>query len=613
MIQILPWSQSNSVSEWEIDRQEKALFLESHPEYQTYVLVNSFDPLFHKNLFELLGDHQSISLLRLEELYESAEEKGYEDIVWLDDLTQGIEWVDHLDDPYPYDLNITLKKFQLQGFNFTKELDSSVINWSTGAGKSVYGVIRANYLLKSGKVDKVVVASKNHNKINWQRQFLDKANLVAEVAEATGKDTATKRSKRADIYQDSTIFIVNYEKFRFRTKNSTEPPVEGKIEVKKRPDSGDGKEILAALKGKNVFWIWDEMPSKMKNTTTGHFRGVQKIMKKTKTNYQSMLSAKKVESDPENVYSCFRILDPSMWSNKEKFRKEYAKSFSTFSPWQVASWDTVRLRELGMKISHMTHVANKYTDPAIRAEFPEEHWEDVIIDMSDQDQKLYDLTRNSIMADLSQEMNTFLTKMSVLQTICNNPAMVNNSKGDLAKYLASRHSFTDKNCTKLEKLHDMLDEIDGKVVLFSMFNDLGARMLVPYLVQWGHKFVLYDGKSKQDAEDRFRSNPDIKIFLSSDQGSDSINLEKATTVINYDLPWNYSTLEQRVNRINRLTSEADHVFYFNLITANTMEERKLKVLNRKKSYEDAIDREIQGQASILATTSIEDLRYMLTG
>ena len=105
-------------------------------------------------------------------------------------------------------------------------------------------------------------------------------------------------------------------------------------------------------------------------------------------------------------------------------------------------------------------------------------------------------------------------------------------------------------------------------------------MLIPYLVDWGHIFVAYDGNAekKQAAEDRFRVDPRVKIFLSSDQGSDSINLEAATTVINYDLPWNYSTLTQRVNRISRLTSTAHHVWYYNLIMAATVEEGRLKLL-----------------------------------
>jgi SNF2 family DNA or RNA helicase len=145
-----------------------------------------------------------------------------------------------------------------------------------------------------------------------------------------------------------------------------------------------------------------------------------------------------------------------------------------------------------------------------------------------------------------------------------------------------------------------------------MFNDYGAKMLQPYLVTWGIPYVLYDGAKKQEAEDRFREDDRIKVFLSSDQGSDSINLEKGMSVINYDLPWNYSTLIQRVNRVSRLTSEFNHVFYYNLIVANTIEERKLKLLNSKRAYEESIDKPLNEQTDYL-TESLADLRYLLLG
>jgi SNF2 family DNA or RNA helicase len=291
----------------------------------------------------------------------------------------------------------------------------------------------------------------------------------------------------------------------------------------------------------------------------------------------------------------------------------YAKSMSTFSPWQVATWDAHKLHELGMRISHMTHVANKYTDPEISAEFPEEHWEDVIIDMSSSDQKLYQAALDKVLDDLPLEYNSILTKMSVLQMICNNPGIVPKSRGALAQALNQTLTFTDAHCAKLDVLKDMLLNIDGKIVLFSMFNDFGAKMLIPYLVNWGVRFVLYDGSKKQAAEDRFRHDNRVKVFLSSDQGSDSINLEQGTSVINYDLPWNYSTLVQRVNRISRLTSTADHVYYYNLIMADTIEERKLKVLMRKKGYEQAVDKPLDEQTDLLINSSVEELKWILTG
>jgi SNF2 family DNA or RNA helicase len=264
----------------------------------------------------------------------------------------------------------------------------------------------------------------------------------------------------------------------------------------------------------------------------------------------------------------------------------------------------------------MTHIANKYTDPEIRAEFPEEHWEDVLIDMSSEDRKLYNSVRQEIIRDMNDKelYATMMTRLIPLQLVCDNPALLNKSDSTIARTLVAKYKFNDTHCAKLETLKDMLDTIDGKIVIFSMFNDFGSKMLAKYIAAWNHSFVLYDGSAqhKQAAQDKFRENPHVKIFLSSDTGSDSIDLEQATTVINYNMPWNYSTLIQRVNRINRITSEADHVFYYNLITVGTMEERKLKVLEKKRLMEEAIDLPIAEQSEMIAQTSVDDLKWMLS-
>jgi SNF2 family DNA or RNA helicase len=189
----------------------------------------------------------------------------------------------------------------------------------------------------------------------------------------------------------------------------------------------------------------------------------------------------------------------------------------------------------------MTTIANKYTDPQIAAEFPQDHWEDIYIEMSREDRKLYDIVKTTIIRDVeSGELRGISPFQATLplQLVCNNPALLNKSQSKIAVELSKLHSFTDKNSTKLEALKDLLDQVEGKVVIFSMFNDYGSRMLIPYLTKWGESFVLYDGSETQmqKAQDLFKENPYIKIFLSSDKGSDSINLEQATTVINYDLP-----------------------------------------------------------------------------
>lgn len=607
MVEVQRWSgqlKERPEAEW-----GNSLFIENHPDYPAYLLVNSFDPLYAHSLKEVIGEYRAVHKLKFPSLLDAAKENDYTAIYYTREPDELYGFLDHLDDPYPYDLNVDLKRFQLRGFNYLKGLESKIYNWSTGTGKSVVAVAEANYLLKSGQVDKVVVLSKSHNKVNWQRQFQKVASLEAVVAESPGSTPLAKRAGRGVIYQQSRVFIINYEKLRFRPPKET-PRISYETGRKAPSASGDGDELLAALKGKRVLWIWDEMPTKMGSMRTGWYRGAQKLLGKTKQNYQIELTAKKVQRDPENVYCCTKILDPSIWPSKAVFRSMYAKKMSSWSRWEVAVWDHEKLHELGMRLAHITHIADKYTDPEIRDEFPEDHWEDILIDMSDTDRKLYEAAKTAVLEDAETgEKIPVRSRVLPLQLICNNPLLLKESESKIAQAIAAKHKISDKNCAKLDTLRDLLDEIEGKVVIFTMFNQYGTRMLAPYLAQWGHEFVLYTGK--QEEQDKFRTNPRVKIFLSSDMGSDSIDLEQATTVINYDLPWNHSTLIQRVNRISRLTSEADHVFYYNLIVADSVEEKKLALLEKKRQYEESIDADILEQSDLL-NTDFGDIKWLLS-
>ena len=59
-----------------------------------------------------------------------------------------------------------------------------------------------------------------------------------------------------------------------------------------------------------------------------------------------------------------------------------------------------------------------------------------------------------------------------------------------------------------------------------------------------------------------------EILLSSGIGGEGRNLQFCRTVINYDLPWNPMTIEQRVGRVHRIGQEHD-VYVFNFCLAGS--------------------------------------------
>ena len=49
--------------------------------------------------------------------------------------------------------------------------------------------------------------------------------------------------------------------------------------------------------------------------------------------------------------------------------------------------------------------------------------------------------------------------------------------------------------------------------------------------------------ARKDLIDRFKEDPECRVFLSTDAGGVGLNLQHASVVMNIDLPWNPAVLE----------------------------------------------------------------------
>lgn len=81
------------------------------------------------------------------------------------------------------------------------------------------------------------------------------------------------------------------------------------------------------------------------------------------------------------------------------------------------------------------------------------------------------------------------------------------------------------------------------------------------------------GDRNQETIAQFKKNPpDIRVIVSTEAGSEGVNLQVANVLVNYDLPWNPMMVEQRIGRVQRLGSEYAHVSIFNIMLRGTFEE-----------------------------------------
>jgi SNF2 family DNA or RNA helicase len=148
--------------------------------------------------------------------------------------------------------------------------------------------------------------------------------------------------------------------------------------------------------------------------------------------------------------------------------------------------------------------------------------------------------------------------------------------------------------TKIEELFYILEERlaeEGEsVVVFSQWERmtrLVAQELEAREIPFAYLHGGVPGNKRGALLDRFREEADCRVFLSTDAGGVGLNLQKASLVVNLDLPWNPAVLEQRIGRVYRIGQERQ-VRVINLIAEGTIEHRMVQTLQFKSSLAEAV-------------------------
>jgi len=131
-------------------------------------------------------------------------------------------------------------------------------------------------------------------------------------------------------------------------------------------------------------------------------------------------------------------------------------------------------------------------------------------------------------------------------------------------------------------------------ILFSQYYDtvrwIGDE-LAKHPVLAGMEIGLYAGSNRSGVwsggrfqrcdRDRLKErvrNDELKLLLGTDAASEGLNLQRLGTLINIDLPWNPTRLEQRKGRIQRIGQVRDDIWIANLRYRDSVEDRVHKVL-----------------------------------
>lgn len=140
---------------------------------------------------------------------------------------------------------------------------------------------------------------------------------------------------------------------------------------------------------------------------------------------------------------------------------------------------------------------------------------------------------------------------------------------------------------KYDALRTLLQELErkgeraDKVLIFASFKHT-IRYLVRRLERDGVRAIGLHGDIDIDERPsliaRFKDDESVRVLISSRVGSEGLDFQFCSVLVNYDLPWNPMEVEQRIGRIDRIGQQAKTLLICNLWVDGTIEERILRRL-----------------------------------
>jgi superfamily II DNA or RNA helicase len=141
---------------------------------------------------------------------------------------------------------------------------------------------------------------------------------------------------------------------------------------------------------------------------------------------------------------------------------------------------------------------------------------------------------------------------------------------------------------KFNKLLEIIEETirreekpDLKFIIFTEFKAT-QQAIIKFLEKFGYSCAYINGDLSREEKviQVVKFKEESQILVSTDAGGEGINLQFCYCMINFDLPWNPSRLEQRIGRIDRIGQTKD-VLVFNFHLKDTVEDRVREILEAK--------------------------------
>lgn len=460
-----------------------------------------------------------------------------------EDLKSEYRWRDRME---PYHHQVT------NLVTFCRRLPVTLIADDVGLGKTISAGLVISELISRSRLSKILIVCPKLIGPQWQDELLTKFSIPSEIA--LGRDLIN-----ADPEETGAV-ITTYASARLHLDSIPQDRFQMLV-------------LDEAHKLRNLYGV--ENPPQVAK----RFR---KALEERRFRFVLMLTATPIQNRLWDLYSLVDLLTVAR-GHQNPFGSEgmFARKFIADNQEQARQLKPDARDEFrSIVYGYMSRVRRGDA----KLYFP-----DRVVQMHKVEPTPAELQLISAIAEPIQLLNR-LAQISILQALTSSPdalmVQLNNMarNGTVPQELAATVRAIVTGMPTSAKLHGLGGLIDTlkrenperwRLVVFTGRLETQTTIQA-FLEKQGLKVGIIKGTSgprNQETLARFRKTPpDCHVIVSTEAGSEGVNLQVANVLVNYDLPWNPMIVEQRIGRVQRLASEHASVGIFNIMLRGTFEE-----------------------------------------
>jgi SNF2 family DNA or RNA helicase len=450
-------------------------------------------------------------------------------------LAKERDWLEALDDDrldLPL-LPVPLYDYQVRGALFLACRGRAILGDDMGLGKTVQTLAAVELLVRERGIGKVLVVCPASVKYQWESEIRRFTKRAVQIVEGLP-------GERTTLYAEPTFYrLVNYEQV-----------------VRDLTLLNNWAPDLVVLDEAQRIKNWESKTSK--------------AVKRLTSRYAFVLSGTPLENRLEELYSIVEFVDAYRFGPAFQFLHDHRVLDARGNLKGYRNLDSIREK--------LEPVFLRRTRAEVLTQLPSRTDNIAYVELNEAQREPYDDQRSTLARLATKGFLTDLDRKRILACLVNLRSICD------SLFLFDGQSHVSPKLDELAEVVPQLLEGDHKLVVFSQWETMireAATVFDRLSVEYALLHGGLAGKDRKAVLDRFQTDPECRVFLSTDAGGVGLNLQVADTVVNLELPWNPAVLEQRIARVHRMGQERP-VRVLNFITRGTIEERVQAILRQKQ-------------------------------